>query len=302
MAESVSMKEQLRPELEHFLSGLPCEELARRTGQRSGAPEAEIASMLTTYINEARVTLDVVGDELERGRRILEVGAGLCLFSLFLRQQGFDVTALEPSIGGFGAFEQAREAILERFPSPELPLLTCTAQDLDRQAHGGFDLIFSNNVVEHIPDWEEALAAMAEVLDEGGLMVHACPNYSVPYEPHYGIPVFRRLPGLSRRLFLPEEADTGVWDSLNFITATQVRRFARSRGLEFRFRPGLLHQAVSRIKSDPLFRQRHQGLVAGIAGMLDTIGLLRLLKYLPAGMATPMIFELCKIAPRQVAD
>lgn len=302
MVESVSMKEQLGPELEQFLDDLPCSELAQRISQRSGTSEAEIAAMLTTYINEARVTLDVVGDALDRDRRILEVGAGLCLFSLFLRQQGFNVMALEPSIGGFGAFEAMRKAILEQFPGCDLPLLTCPAQQLSRETHGGFDLIFSNNVIEHIPDWRGALAAMAEVLEEGGLMIHACPNYTVPYEPHYGIPVFRRFPGFSRRLFLPKEADAGIWDSLNFITCAEVRRFAKSRGLDLHFRPGLLHQAVSRIKTDPLFRQRHQGFVAAVAGILDSVGLLRLLRYLPAAMATPMIFELRKLAPRQAAD
>jgi len=294
MPESVSMKEQLRPKLQRFLETLPVDVLIRHIDRRTGAPVQEIESMLSTYMNETRATLDVIGDVLARDQRILEVGAGLCLFSLFLRQEGFDVTALEPSIGGFGAFEAMRETILEHFPSLGLPILTCSAQMLDRGAHGRFDLIFSNNVVEHIPDWEGALAAMAGVMGDHALMVHACPNYAVPYEPHYGIPVFRRFPKLSRRLFLSPDADTEIWDSLNFITFSQVRRLARSLGLSARFRSGLLYQAFARVTADPLFRQRHQGVVAGVAGMLDSIGALRLLKYLPAAMATPMIFELRK--------
>ena len=258
-------------------------------------PETDIRSTLTTYANEAHVTLNVVGDSLTPSQRILEVGAGLCLFSLFLKSEGFEITALEPSRGGYSFFEQARQAIAQQFPSLELPVLPCPAEALSPETHGSFDLIFSNNVIEHIPDWETALAAMSSALVTDGRMIHACPNYFVPYEPHYSIPVFRCYPSMSKRLFLPANADPEIWDSLNFISCRQVRKFAGQHGLNLHFRKELLYDALMRMNTDPLFRERHSGFVAAIVSMLNTIGALRLLKHLPAAVSTPMIFELSSI-------
>ena len=289
------MKKNLEPRLERFLAILPWDELACQLNLETGMPETDIRSTLTTYANEAHVTLNMVGDSLSPGQRILEIGAGLCLFSLFLKSEGFEITALEPSRGGYGFFEQSRQAIAKQFPSLELPVLTCPAEALTPEKQGSFDIIFSNNVIEHIPDWEAALAAMSAILAIDGRMIHACPNYFVPYEPHYGIPVFRYWPSISKKLFLPADADPEIWDSLNFISYRQVRNFAGRRSLYLRFRQGLLYNVLMRMNTDPLFRERHKGPVAVIVSMLNATGAMRLLKHLPAAVSTPMIFELSSI-------
>ncbi|MDQ6957780.1 MAG: methyltransferase domain-containing protein [Mariprofundaceae bacterium] len=278
--------------LERFLSELPVDAVVQQTARQFGKPETEVASLLQTFSNEARVTLDVVGGHLSTKGRLLEVGAGLCLFSLFLKQEGFNITALEPALGGFGVFDVLRRSIIEHYPGIDLQVLAIPAAELNAETHGHFDLIFSNNVVEHIPDWQEAFRAMLCVLRENGMMLHACPNYSVPYDPHYGVPVLRRLPRLSRRLFLPAGGDMEIWQSLNFICHRQVRCFAAAHDCSIVFKKGQVHQALVRLKTDDIFRQRHQGMVTKVADVLDATGLLRLLRYLPPAMATPMTFEM----------
>lgn len=258
----------------------------------TGGDAAAIAHTLETFRNEARATLALVAAHLRPGLRLLEVGAGLCLFSVFLRREGFNITALEPAMGGYSLFDTLRRLILELHPDVELPMLTCPAGDLNAGQYGCFDLVFSNNVVEHIPDWQGALRAMACVLSPDACMLHACPNYSVPYEPHYGVAVLRRLPALSRSLFLPRDADAEIWDSLNFICHRQVRSFARSEGFDVCFERGLIYKALARMQSDPMFRERHRGLISRVADLLAKTGLLKLLQYLPSAMSTPMIFTM----------
>jgi len=285
---------ELASRLDAFLTGLPVQDIAARAAVSTGRDAAGIAQILETFRNEARATLALVEDYLRPELRLLEVGAGLCLFSVFLCREGYQITALEPAMGGYSLFDTLRRLILELHHEVTLPMLTCPAGELHEERHGHFDLVFSNNVVEHIPDWQGALTAMAGVLSPKGFMLHACPNYSVPYEPHYAVPVLRRLPGLSRSLFLPRDADAEIWDSLNFISHRQVRRFAARSGLAVHFERGLIYRALARVQSDPLFRERHQGLIAGTADMLAKTGLLKILQYLPPAMSTPMVFSLRK--------
>ncbi len=250
--------------------------------------------MLNTYANESRISLALIIDRLQAGQQLLEVGAGLCFTSLFLKAEGYQITSLEPAIGGFGMFEQLKNAILEHHAALQLKVITMPAQQLNGKQHGQFDLIFSSNVIEHIPNWQAALTAMASVLSEHGSMRHACPNYSVPYEPHYGIPVFRRFPQLSRSLFLSPERDAEIWESLNFITCKNIRIFCKKNKLQFCFERELLYYALKRIDNDPIFKQRHQGLVANIAAFMMRSGLGTLIRHIPPAMATPMIVEISK--------
>jgi len=282
----------LENRLNTFLAGIPVKRLAEEIAECVQGDASSITEKLNTYINEARSTFRLVEPYLNRQQRMLEVGAGLCLHSLFLKQEGYDITALEPALGGFSLFDTARSVMLQHFGNIPLQVLDCPAQELIPETHGVFDLIFSNNVIEHIPDWQAALAAMARVLVPHGRMLHACPNYTVPYEPHYGVPVFRRFPDLSRRLFLTQDADMEIWESLNFICARDIKLFCASSSLRCRFEKGLLFKALKRIDEDAVFRSRHSGAVASIANLLKTSGLLHLFRFIPPALATPMVIEI----------
>lgn len=269
--------------------------IASELATDDGQSESQVAAMIGTFVNESRVTLELVIGQIDRGQRILEVGAGLCICSLFLRRQGFDITALEPALGGFGLFEQIKAKMLAHYADIDLPVLEKPAGLLDAATDSRFSLIYSNNVIEHIPDWRGALDAMGRVLARDGMMVHACPNYSVPYEPHYGVPVFRCCPDLSRKLFLPVSADPEIWESLNFLTCNQLKSYCSSSALTYRFRTGLLYSAIKRIDDDPLFRERHRGLVSMIATLIMRSGLGALIRRMPATLSTPMIIEIGRL-------
>jgi hypothetical protein len=116
-------------------------------------------------------------------------------------------------------------------------------------------------------------------------MVHNCPNYTVPYEPHFGIPLLPIRPASTQRVLPSSITSTGLWRSLNFVTARDVRRIAARHGATVEFERGLLADSIDRF-AEPEFAARHPGIgrVAGALGVLTPA-----LRRLPPGLATPMI-------------
>lgn len=289
---NVDRTSALQKRLNEFLQSIPVERLAKELASSCGMSSEEARMFLEVYANEMRMTLELVGEKLEPGLKMLEVGAGLCLFSVFLRKQGYDITALEPSVSGFGKFEIAKRVILDAYADLNLRVLEFPAQNLE-SCNDRFDLIFSNNVLEHIPELEEAWLGMCAVLKPKGMMVHNCPNYFFPYEPHLGIPILKFFPQLSE-FFFRKRVDKyrAIWDSLNFVTYFDIRRISRIHGMDVRFKRGLLLEALNRIERDPLFRERHSSSFIFVAyTIFCKIGLLGLLRYIPPAFSTPMVFQ-----------
>jgi len=285
----------MKPKLDQFLDAIPFDVIASKVANRTSHPVSEISNLLKTYANESHISLGLVAGHLDPSRRMLEVGAGLCLLSLFLKQEGYSITALEPALGGYGIFEETKSAILDHFSGLHLDVLTVPAQQLNCDAHGCFDLVFSNNVIEHIPKWEAALSAIMNVLTVTGTSLHACPNYTIPYEPHYGVPVFRHFRMLSQRLFLPKHAKLEIWHSLNFITCFNIRRFCKKKGLICHFKPELLYQAFARMQQDSLFKERHQGMITHITRFMILSPFKQIIRSIPPCLSTPMIFEISHV-------
>ena len=266
----------------------------------SAEEQLKASSLLDTFKNESKVALSLIIDHIHVDQRILEVGAGLCLLSVFLKGKGYQITALEPLDSGFGFFEQLKSRIINLQREPELPVLEKGAESLDPKQDGKFDLIFSNNVVEHIKELPKAMAAMSTVLKADGRMIHGCPNYLMPYEPHFGIPVIASMPSLSKLIWRDHiEANIEVWDSLNFVTYTRIQKIAKQVNCDISFQARLTYDAFSRLQQDTEFQARHKGSLAyKILRLLEITKMLNLTRYLPAWASTPMIFTLTSKRPR----
>jgi SAM-dependent methyltransferase len=150
-------------------------------------------------------------------------------------------------------------------------------------------VIFSVNVLEHIPTLERALEGMLGVLAPGGVMRHTCPNYAVPYEPHYGIPLVPLKPSFTGAV-IPSIARQQLWQSINFVSYDRIVCFCRTHALECRFDEGLLADAFNRIDRDPAFRARRGATLRLGHRLLRATRLLSLLALLPPRWATPMAF------------
>ena len=282
--------------LEAFLGNFPIEGICECLENEQGLEKNYVKDILCTFANETRVTLGLVENFLNPEIRILEVGAGICLFSIFLKSENYNVVALEPALGGFSDFEKIKNAVLACYYHIELEVFSISAQDLSRQKYGEFHLIYSNNVIEHIPDLSSAFSAMTSVLSQNGLMVHACPNYAIPYEPHFGVPVFKLWPGLSRCLFSKRiERKVDLWDSLNFISYFNVKVLAANNHLHVKFVQGVLYNSVLRFETDKSFRERHGNkFLLSLLSWLKCLRILQMIKYLPPFISTPMIILLSR--------
>lgn len=115
------------------------------------------------------------------------------------------------------------------------------------------------------------------------------PNHVFPYEPHFFAPLLPFVPSATRWLLPGRITQTGLWESLNFATARQVRRWARRAGVEVNFDRGVLAGAVECFLSDPVFAERHAGL-GRVVRLLQRLGVVPLLRGLPARVVPPMRF------------
>ena len=258
--------------------------------------EEELRPMYLAAVEESRQTLSLLVDiQLERGSRVLEVGAGFGLASICLAMMGFDVCALEP--GGLG-FEQNRSASMAFASSCAVQInhVAASAEIADFGNLGKFDLVVSNNVLEHIPDVDKALTNLNNAINPGGVMIHSCPNYTFPFEPHFGIPLLPFMPRLTRFLLPKSVGTSGLWNSLNFVTQSQVKKNAQANNMSCVFKPGTMSKSIERLNRDPQFAERHQTIARIVKLRLVYLLLVRLFS-LPPRFATPMDFLVC--APEQ---
>jgi 2-polyprenyl-3-methyl-5-hydroxy-6-metoxy-1,4-benzoquinol methylase len=192
---------------EEFLRQFPPASLVDPVAQHLDWPHPRILSELEEWFAEVPMGFATIERHLTTDARILEVGAGLGLLSLYLSIRGYDVVALEPVGRGYGFFHVVREAIARESPWPLPRGLEIGAEQLRASGAGPFDLIFSIHVLEHVQDLPAVVDGMLSVLAVDGRMVHLCPNYTVPYEPHFGFPLLPGRPGAVAGLFREKIAE-----------------------------------------------------------------------------------------------
>lgn len=241
----------------------------------------------TTSIAESRHTLHVIERQLDGADRLLEVGSGLGITSAFLASKGFPITSIEPGGSGFEQYERVNPLLRASLGVDHTHHIVAVEDVVDAEIGGPFDLIFSNNVIEHVDDVTRALTSLNEILADGGVMIHHCPNYRVPYEPHFGIPLLPWRPAATARLLPDRITASGLWASLNFVTARTVTDAGETCGANVEFEQGMLADAFDRLR-EPEFGDRHPLLRRFAAGLSVADPLVR---KIPASWSTPMTFR-----------
>lgn len=116
-------------------------------------------------LNEIRAwEIEHALSHLRQGARILEIGAGTGRQALELSKRGFAVEAIDIP-GSDYAGEQLFEVKAydgRRFPFPD----------------ASFDIVYSSNVLEHLPDLAAAHREIRRVLRPGGYAVHVLPTHA----------------------------------------------------------------------------------------------------------------------------
>jgi ubiquinone/menaquinone biosynthesis C-methylase UbiE len=114
--------------------------------------------------HELQQAIQIISDfyPAQKGLRILEIGAGAGWQAALLSEQGHDVSAIELENSNYA---QAREFQIMDYNGKEIPF-----------SDNYFDVVFSSNVLEHIPHLEEFHAEMQRVMKPDGLAVHLMPS------------------------------------------------------------------------------------------------------------------------------
>lgn len=114
---------------------------------------------------------DIRAAEIERivphlapGGRLLEVGAGTGQQAIVLQQRGFEVEAID--------LAQSNYTDERVYPVIDYDGRTIPFPD------ASFDVVFSSNVLEHVPDLPRMHAEIGRVLRPGGHAVHVMPTHA----------------------------------------------------------------------------------------------------------------------------
>jgi SAM-dependent methyltransferase len=231
---------------------------------------------------------------LPPGARVLEIGcgAGYLLRMLARRHPALSFEGVEPIGPGFTQFD--RPLGLVAAATPNIVVHRAAIESFgSAEAGGAYDLIFSVNVFEHLGDWRAGVDRACALLAPGGEMMILCPNYAVPYEPHFRLPLLGG-PRLARRLFARriarierENAADGLWRSLNFISVPALRRHCDRRGWRVAFDGAILGEMVERLTEDAQLAARQPGL-ARAASLLRRAGLAAALRRVPPALSPYM--------------
>lgn len=135
--------------------------------------------------------------------RVLDNGCGLGVYVAKLRQ------CTPQSFGLEYEFERAAEGVRRLGAA----VIVCAAGEHLPYPDNAFDIVLSNEVIEHVEDDRLALREMARVLKPGGRALIFCPNRWYPVETHgiywrgrylFGnIPLINYLPDPLRNRFAP---------------------------------------------------------------------------------------------------
>lgn len=160
--------------------------------------------------------------------RILEVGSGYGFFLAYARRAlGWNIFGIEPGINEFnGRFKIAQELLLNNGIEPSR-LIDSTGENIKIESNS-FDVVLSNDVLEHVGNPLQVLRESSRILKPNGLLVFNIPNYRWIYEGHYNIfwlPFLTK--GLAKKYVRFWKRDPYYLEHLNFITPTVVKKMIK---------------------------------------------------------------------------
>ena len=108
--------------------------------------------------------IDKIASSFPAGARVLEIGGGTGTQALELHRRGFGVTAIEIPDSNYAA---NRVFPIKDYDGRTIPLPDASV-----------DVVFSSNVLEHLPDLPRMHAEIRRVLAPGGICIHVLPTHT----------------------------------------------------------------------------------------------------------------------------
>jgi 2-polyprenyl-3-methyl-5-hydroxy-6-metoxy-1,4-benzoquinol methylase len=250
----------------------------------------ELLRLFETYHYEAlaaRKFLDSDLQHLDPKSNILEVGGGIMLLASQLASEGFQVTSVEPVGLGFSDIEYLKRVVIEKCQADGIALTTDPRRIEEFNSDNVFAYIFSINVMEHLINPYHTLGELMKYLSPSGIYRFFCPNYDFPYEPHFSKWMFKRRNKsfyLSKSAVMNSKIDLtdseGLYDSLNFITATKLKKNLKTGNVELNFNKHAFKNIIERSLNDVGLGHRHPRLVT-LVKCAKNLGLIRIAEKFP---------------------
>jgi SAM-dependent methyltransferase len=143
------------------------------------------------HVNPSRYLLNIEalnGEIPIAGKKLLEIGSGFGVsLALMLKRFGVDAYGVEPASEGFGASNACAREVLTANGLDPSRIIDGVGEAIPF-ANGSFDIVYSNNVLEHTVDPAKVLSEALRVLKPGGKLFIEVPNYLSFYEGHYLVP------------------------------------------------------------------------------------------------------------------
>jgi SAM-dependent methyltransferase len=123
--------------------------------------------------------------------RVLDYGCGCGQVVAMLRARGMDAHGCDVFFDGgdFSSLLPEAKPYIRRMDSDRIPFEDAT-----------FDVVISNQVIEHVPDLSVVAAEIARVLRPSGRSLHIFPDKGVWVEAHTHVPFLHWLPKNTLRL------------------------------------------------------------------------------------------------------
>lgn len=248
----------------------------------------EIIDPLRTYISEAKFFKNIVTPDVANlisGSYVIEVGSGIGLLSLHLASLGFEVTAFEPQSSGFNQMNAMRSLISENW-KPSAPQVEFREASLNQttQLEKLADYIFAINVIEHVHNFEELITHAVKAKTPEATMRIVCPNYSIPYEPHFNIPIIFTKK-VTKFIFghkihnskIPDSDE--FWGDLSWPTQKKLKKILKSKGWNVEFSRDATHEYLNRAFSDSDFIVRKGRIIGSLFKLISV--LVKIVRFVP---------------------
>ena len=158
----------------------------------------------------------------------MEVGAGFGFFMVYaIKNLNWNIYGIEPGKDDFGQLE-AGGAILEYNGIDKERLGNSSGERIKFESNS-FDIVISNDVLEHVENPEVVILQALRVLKPGGILIFNFNNYRWIYEAHYNLfwfPFMSKF--LAKKYVAWLKRDSGYIDHLNFLTPTYIKKIIKN--------------------------------------------------------------------------
>lgn len=163
----------------------------------------------------------IVGNEILRKSRILDMSSGCGTFVFYGLLNGYDVYGIEPEKWKhqFNLLKAKEKGYLDTWMKQ---FCFGVGEHLPFNDES-FDIISTYQTLEHVQSHKKCFSEFKRILNRGGYLFIQCPDYTSFFEGHYRIPM---LPLMNRRLFkiylkILKRPTKGL-DALNYVTRKMV--------------------------------------------------------------------------------